>query len=48
MAKNYGKTAEELEKNESIKDYIKQGIESEKAISVLVENSKEVAKKKSK
>ena len=48
MAKNYGKTAEELEKNESIKDYIKQGIESEKAISVLVDNSKEVAKKKSK
>ena len=48
MAKNYGKTAEELEKNESIKDYIKQGIESEKAISVLVENAKEVAKKKSK
>ena len=48
MAKNYGKTAEELEKNESIKDYIKQEIESEKAISVLVENSKEVAKKKSK
>ena len=48
MAKKYGKTAEELEKNESIKDYIKQGIESEKAISVLVENAKEVAKKKSK
>ncbi len=48
MAKNYGKTAEELEKNESIKDYIKQGIESEKAINVLVENAKEVAKKKSK
>ena len=48
MAKNYGKTAEELEKNENIKDYIKQGIESEKAISVLVENAKEVAKKKSK
>ncbi len=48
MAKNYGKTAEELEKNESIKDYIKQGIESEKAISFLVENAKEVAKKKSK
>ena len=48
MAKNYGKTAEELEKNESIKDYIKQGIESEKTISFLVENAKEVAKKKSK
>ena len=48
MAKNYGKTAEELEKNESIKDYIKQGIESEKAISFLVENAKEAAKKKTK
>ena len=46
MAKNYGKTAEELEKNESIKEYIKQGIENEKAISFLVENAKEVAKKK--
>ena len=48
MAKNYGKTAEELEKNDSIKDYVKQGIESEKAINFLVENAKEVAKKSSK
>ena len=48
MAKNYGKTAEELEKNDNIKEYIKQGIENEKAIEFLVENSKEVAKKKSK
>ena len=48
MAKNYGKTAEELEKNENIKEYIKQGIENEKAIEFLVENSKEVAKKKAK
>ena len=48
MAKNYGKTAEELEKNENIKEYIKQGIESEKAINFLTENAKEVAKKKSK
>ena len=46
MAKNYGKTAEELEKNDSIKEYIKQGIENEKAISFLVENAKEVTKKK--
>ena len=45
MAKNYGKTAEELEKNDSIKEYIKQGIENEKAISFLVENAKEVTKK---
>ena len=48
MAKNYGKTAEELEKNENIKEYIKQGIENEKAIEFLVENAKEVAKKKEK
>ena len=46
MAKNYGKTAEELEKNDNIKEYIKQGIENEKAINFLVENAKEVAKKK--
>ena len=45
MAKNYGKTAEELEKNDSIKEYLKQGIENEKAINFLVENAKEVAKK---
>ena len=45
MAKNYGKTAEELEKNENIKEYLKQGIENEKAINFLVENAKEVAKK---
>ncbi len=48
MAKNYGKTAEELEKNENIKEYIKQGIENEKAIEFLVQNAKEVAKKKEK
>ena len=40
MAKNYGKKAEELEENESIKEYIKQGIENEKALDLLVENSK--------
>ena len=34
------KKAEELENNESIKEYIKQGIENEKAIDLLVENSK--------
>ena len=48
MAKNYGKTAEELEKNDNIKEYIKQGIENEKAIEYLVQNAKEVAKKKEK
>ena len=44
MAKNYGKKAEELENNENIKEYIKQGIENEKAINFLVENAKEVKK----
>ena len=41
MAKNYGKDAKELEENENVKNYIKQGIESEKAIEFLVANSKE-------
>ena len=40
MAKNYGKKPEELQDNENLKNYIKQGIESEKAIDFLVENSK--------
>ena len=40
MAENYGKKAEDLEKNNNIKEYIKQGIENEKAINFLVENSK--------
>ena len=41
MAKNYGKDSKELQENENIKNYIKQGIESEKAMEFLVENSKE-------
>lgn len=41
MAKNYGKeNDEEFMKNENVKNYIKQGIESEKAIDFLVENAK--------
>ena len=41
MAKNYGKeNDEEFMKNENIRNYIKQGIESEKAIDFLVENAK--------
>ena len=51
MAKSYGKDAKELENNENVKNYIKQGIESEKAMDFLVENSKEkkpVAKKENK
>ena len=41
MAKNYGKeNDEELLKNENVKNYIKQGLESEKAIDFLVKNAK--------
>ena len=40
MAKNYGRKPEELQENENIKNYIKQGIESEKAIDFLVANAK--------
>ena len=51
MAKNYGKEAKDLEENENVKNYIKQGIENEKAMDFLVENSKEkkvTAKKETK
>ncbi len=41
MAKSYGKEAKELEENENIRNYIKQGLENEKAMEFLVENSKE-------
>ena len=41
MAKNYGKeNDEEFMKNENVINYIKQGLESEKAIDFLVENAK--------
>ena len=40
MAKSYGKTADELKENENIKEYIKNGITSEKAIDFLVKNAK--------
>ena len=41
MAKNYGKeNDEEFLKNENVRNYMKQGIESEKAIDFLVENAK--------
>lgn len=41
MAKNYGKeNDEEFMKIENVRNYIKQGIESEKAIDFLVENAK--------
>ena len=40
MAKSYGTTADELKDNENIKEYIKNGITSEKAIDFLVKNAK--------
>lgn len=40
MAKNYGKKEDEFANNENIRKYIKQGIESEKAIEFLVKNAK--------
>ena len=41
MAKNYGKKEDdEFFKNENVRNYIKQGIESEKAIEFLVKNAK--------
>ena len=40
MAKNYGKTAEDLKNNDNIKEYIKNGIKNEKAIDFLVKNAK--------
>jgi trigger factor len=40
MAKNYGKTAEELKENENVVNYIKNGLVSEKAIEFLVSNAK--------
>ena len=40
MAKNYGKTADELKENENVKSYLKQSIQNEKAIDFLVKNAK--------
>ena len=41
MAKNYGReNDEEFLKNENVRNYIKQGLESEKALKFLVENAK--------
>ncbi len=41
MASNYGKEPKELQENANIRDYIKSGIENEKAMEFLVANSKE-------
>lgn len=47
MQKNYGKEDDtEFAKNEQVRDYIKKGIESEKALSLIIENAKEIKAKK--
>ena len=45
MAKNYGKKVEEISENENLKRYLKEGIESEKALEFIVSNAKFTAKK---
>ena len=44
-AKNYGKKVEEISENENLKRYLKEGIESEKALEFIVSNAKFTAKK---
>ena len=46
MAKSYGKDVEELSKNENLKNYLEDGIKSEKALEFIVENAKFAEKKK--
>jgi len=40
MATNYGKKVEEIQDSEDLKNYIKEGIESEKAIDFIIKNAK--------
>jgi len=40
MAKSYGSKAEDLEKNENVKNYIAESLKTEKAIEYIVENAK--------
>ena len=46
MAKSYGKDVEELSKNENLKNYLAEGIKSEKALDFIVNNAKDTEKKK--
>lgn len=41
MAESYGKKEEEIKDNENIRKYIKDGIENEKAIEMMITNAKE-------
>ena len=45
MAKNYGKKVEEISENENLKRYLKEGIESEKSLELIVNNEKFTEKK---
>ena len=40
MANNYGKKVEEISENDNLKKYLKEGIESEKAIEFIIKNAK--------
>ncbi len=40
MATNYGRDVKELEKNESLKNYVAESVKTEKAIKFIVENAK--------
>ena len=46
MAKSYGKDVEELSKNENLKNYLAEGIKSEKALEFIVKNAKHIENKK--
>ena len=46
IAKSYGKDVEELSKNENLKNYLAEGIKSEKALEFIVNNAKVTEKKK--
>lgn len=46
MAKNYGKKVEELSENENLKNYLEEGIKSEKALEFIVKNAKYIENKK--
>ena len=46
MAKSYGKDVEELSKNENLKNYLAEGIKSEKALEFIVNNATVTEKKK--
>ena len=40
MAENYGKTEDELKSNESLKNYLKENLKTEKTIEFIVKNAK--------